>query len=61
MGIAGMPGSAESEDWKAILLALDRNGYNGKIALETRVFDGTRSAAAHASMDRLVSVVREVS
>jgi sugar phosphate isomerase/epimerase len=56
-----MPGRADTEDWKALLLALDRDGYNGKIALETGVLDGSRSAAARASLDQLVHIVREVS
>jgi sugar phosphate isomerase/epimerase len=56
-----MPGSAEAEDWKAVLLALDHDGYNGKIALETGVVDKTRSAVARAALDRLVQFLREVS
>jgi sugar phosphate isomerase/epimerase len=56
-----MPASAEAEDWKALLLALDRDGYNGKIALETGVIDGPRTAAAQAALDQLVRIVREVS
>lgn len=56
-----MPGSAETLDWKSILLALDRDGYNGKLCLESGVFDGSRMAAAQAAMDQLVRIVREVS
>jgi len=56
-----IPGGAETEDWKAMLLALDRDGYNGKIALETGVLDGPRTAAARAALDQLVRIVREVS
>jgi len=56
-----MPGGAETEDWKAILLALDRDGYTGKIAVETGVIEGPRTAAAQAALEQLVHIVREVS
>ena len=56
-----MPSSPEKEDWKAILLALDRDGYQGKIALETHIFDGTLIQAAHASMEELLRIVNEIS
>jgi sugar phosphate isomerase/epimerase len=52
------PGGAESEDWKAILLALDHDAYSGKIAVETGVFD---IAMARDAFDQLVHIVREVS
>jgi len=55
------PGNAESANWKAILQALDKDGYAGKIALETGVADGTGIAAARDSLDQLVHIVREVS
>jgi sugar phosphate isomerase/epimerase len=56
-----MPSSPEKEDWKAILLALDRDGYTGKIGLETHIFDGTLIAAAHASIEEILRIVNEVS
>jgi len=56
-----MPGGAETEDWKAILLALDRDGYNGKIVLETGVPGGPRKAALEDALDQLAHIVREVS
>jgi len=47
----------EKLDWKAILRALERDGYNGHIGLETHVFDGTLIAAAHASMREMVRIM----
>jgi sugar phosphate isomerase/epimerase len=55
-----MPASPEKEDWKAIMTALDRDGYAGKLALETHIFDGTLIAAAHASMEEIMRMVREL-
>jgi hydroxypyruvate isomerase len=55
-----MPDSPEKEDWKAIMLALDKDGYKGKIALETHIFDGTLIAAAHKSMDEILHIVGEI-
>ncbi|HYW41745.1 MAG TPA: sugar phosphate isomerase/epimerase family protein [Bryobacteraceae bacterium] len=55
-----MPASPEKEDWKAIMLALDKDGYKGKIGLETHIFDGTLIAAAHTSMDEIMRIVGEL-
>ena len=55
-----MPDSPEKEDWKAIMLALDKDGYKGKIALETHIFDGTLIVAAHKSMDEIMHIVGEI-
>ena len=55
-----MPASPEKEDWKAILLALDKDGYKGKIGLETHLFDGTLIAAAHTSMEEIMRIVGEI-
>ncbi|MBZ5582121.1 MAG: sugar phosphate isomerase/epimerase [Acidobacteriia bacterium] len=55
-----MPNSPEKEDWKAILTALDRDGYKGRVGLETHIFDGTLIAAAHTSMEELMRIVREI-
>jgi hydroxypyruvate isomerase len=55
-----MPDSPEKEDWKTIMLALDKDGYKGKIALETHIFDGTLIAAAHKSMDEIMRIVGEI-
>jgi hydroxypyruvate isomerase len=55
-----MPASPEKEDWKAIMLALDKDGYKGKIGLETHLFDGTLIAAAHTSMDEIMQILSEI-
>lgn len=55
-----MPESPEREDWKAIMLALDKDGYKGKIGLETHIFDGTLIAAAHKSMEEIMRIVGEI-
>lgn len=55
-----MPNSPEKEDWKAIMQALDRDGYKGKVGLETHIFDGTLIAAAHVSMEEIMRIVREL-
>jgi hydroxypyruvate isomerase len=55
-----MPASPEKEDWKAILLALDKDGYKGKIGLETHLFDGTLIAAAHTSMEEILHILGEI-
>jgi hypothetical protein len=55
-----MPTSPEKEDWKAIMTALDHDGYAGKLALETHIFDGTLIAAAHASMEEILRIVNEL-
>ena len=55
-----MPDSPEKEDWKAILQALDRDAYKGKIGLETHIFDGTLIEAAHTSMAEIMRIVGEL-
>jgi sugar phosphate isomerase/epimerase len=55
-----MPGSPEKEDWRAIFAALANDGYEGKIGLETHLFDGTLITAAHKSMDEIMKIVREM-
>src|SRR5215469_3002304 len=55
-----MPKSPEREDWKAIMQALTRDNYQGRIGLETHLFDGTLITAAHASMDEILRIVQEV-
>jgi hydroxypyruvate isomerase len=52
-----MPASPEKEDWKAIMEALDKDGYKGRIGLETHIFDGTLIAAAHTSMEEIMRIV----
>ena len=55
-----MPDSKEKEDWKAIMTALGNDGYEGKIGLETHLFDGTLITAAHKSMDEILRIVSEL-
>jgi sugar phosphate isomerase/epimerase len=52
-----MPNSPEKQDWRAIMQALDKDGYKGKIGLETHIFDGTLIAAAHTSMEEIMRIV----
>jgi hypothetical protein len=55
-----MPTSPEKEDWKAIMTALERDGYAGRVGLETHIFDGTLVAAAHISMEEIIRILREM-
>ena len=55
-----MPESKEKLDWKAILQALDRDGYKGCVGLETHIFDGTLIEAAHVSMKEMQRIVGEL-
>jgi sugar phosphate isomerase/epimerase len=55
-----MPESPEKEDWRAIFTALNNDGYEGKVGLETHLFDGTLITAAHKSMDEIMKICREV-
>ena len=55
-----MPDSKEKEDWKAIMTALGNDNYQGKIGLETHLFDGTLITAAHKSMDEILRIVSEL-
>jgi sugar phosphate isomerase/epimerase len=55
-----MPNSPEKEDWRAIFTALNNDGYEGKVGLETHLFDGTLITAAHRSMDEILKITREV-
>ncbi len=56
-----MPTSDQKLDWKAILQALQKDGYPGKIGLETHIFDGTLIQAAHVSMKEILRIVGELS
>ena len=55
-----MPTSPEKQDWKGIMQALSKDGYKGKLGLETHIFDGTLIAAAHVSMEEIMRIVREL-
>ncbi len=53
-----IPTSPEKEDWRAIMTALDRDGYKGKIGLETHTTP--LLASAHAAMEQILHIVDEV-
>lgn len=55
-----MPDSPEKLDWKAIVQALERDNYRGKLGLETHIFDGTLIESSHVSMKELLRIVGEV-
>jgi len=45
--------------WKEIFEALARDGYQGRIGLETHVFDGTLIEKAHQCMRKILEMVAE--
>ncbi len=47
----------EHQDWPAILQALDRDGYRGRLELETHIFGDQQVAASHASMKELLRLL----
>jgi sugar phosphate isomerase/epimerase len=53
--------SPEKLNWKAILEAMQKDGYRGQIGLETHVFDGTLIEKAHESMKDILHMVGELS
>jgi sugar phosphate isomerase/epimerase len=55
------PGRPESINWKNILLSLDKDGYAGRITLETGLTGKASIDTARDSLDELVHIVREVS
>jgi sugar phosphate isomerase/epimerase len=52
-----MEKSPEKLDWASIVKALDKDGYQGQLGLETHLFDGTLIAAAHESMATMMRIV----
>jgi sugar phosphate isomerase/epimerase len=52
-----MQASPEKLDWAAIVAALNKDGYQYKLGLETHLFDGTLIAAAHESMETMLRIV----
>ena len=47
----------EHQDWPAILSALERDGFTGRLELETHIFGETQVAASHASMKEIMSIL----
>jgi sugar phosphate isomerase/epimerase len=43
-------------DWAPILAAMDADGYQGRLGLETHYFDGTRIERSHLAMDKIVKL-----
>lgn len=43
-------------DWAPIFAALDADGYQGRIGLETHYFDGTKLERSHLAMDKIVKL-----
>jgi L-ribulose-5-phosphate 3-epimerase len=52
--------SPEKLNWKAILEAMQKDGYQGHIGLETHIFDGTLIEKAHESMKNILRIVGEL-
>src|SRR5262249_34284311 len=50
----------EKLDWKAIFQALQRDGYQGKIGLETHIFGETQIASSHSSMREILRIVQSL-
>ena len=50
----------EKLDWKQIFLTLQKDGYQGKIGLETHIFGEERIPASHSSMQEILRIVQEL-
>ena len=50
----------EKLDWKTIFRTLEKDGYRGKIGLETHIFGEGQIAASHASMREILRIVEEL-
>lgn len=48
---------AQKLDWPGIFQALNRDGYNGQVGLETHYFDGTKIEKSHASMREVFRIL----
>jgi len=47
----------EHQDWPAILNALERDGFAGRLELETHIFGDQQVAASHASMKEIMRLL----
>jgi sugar phosphate isomerase/epimerase len=47
----------EHLDWTAILSALERDGFQGSLELETHIFGEQQVAASHASMKEIIRLL----
>jgi sugar phosphate isomerase/epimerase len=43
-------------DWAPIFVAMDEDGFQGQIGLETHYFDGTKLERSHLAMDKIVKL-----
>jgi sugar phosphate isomerase/epimerase len=50
----------EKLDWKAIFQTLQRDGYRGRLGLETHIFGEGQVAASHSSMQEILRIVQEL-
>ena len=50
----------EKLDWKAIFQTLEKDGYQGKLGLETHIFGEGQIAASHSSMQEILRIVQEL-
>ena len=46
----------EKIDWTSIFHALEKDGYQGKVGLETHYFDGTKIEKSHLSMQEMLRI-----
>jgi sugar phosphate isomerase/epimerase len=49
----------EHQDWPAILSALERDGFTGRLELETHIFGDQQVAASHASMKEIMRLLTQ--
>ena len=50
----------EKLDWKVIFQTLQKDGYEGKLGLETHIFGEGQIAASHSSMQEILRIVQEL-
>lgn len=50
----------EKLDWKGIFETLQKDGYHGKLGLETHIFGEGQIAASHSSMQEILRIVQEL-
>jgi hypothetical protein len=43
-------------DWAPIFAAMDADGFEGKIGLETHYFDGTKLERSHLAMEKILQL-----
>ncbi len=50
----------EKLDWKSIFQTLQKDGYRGRLGLETHIFGEGQIAASHSSMQEILRIVQEL-